>query len=805
VLFFASFTIGTTRAQNDTKYIFKGVLRDSIKGIPLAYANLGLLKTADSTFVQGTTTDLDGSFSLPKVPAGKYLLKISYIGYAPGLIIISAEGTQSVINLGVIMAQQKTNELGGVEVSATKPIYQYAADKKVYNVSQDLSVQNGVATDALQNAPGVWVDMEGNITLRGVANVSIWINDKPSKLDPSALKEYLKQLPANALDRIEVITNPGAKYSASGTGGIINVVTRQKISKNWFLSVGGTYNTLPSYTPWISFVLTDKKFKVNVYANYSKSSWDYTSNSESTVTNGLDSLYSDISQSWYKANNSWAYGYLDLGYEFTTKDELDLWFGGSESWNHSAWEDHNTRHDYQIGQFFNMDTRSDDKGDGYSAYGGLTYTHKFNEKGHKLTMDAYGWQYESNSATNYGKIFSTDVFRDKLRLTDNLTTAKSGILYMAYTYPINDSTSFEAGLNGSVDGGLSQSPTDTSSYPMHGYTYASYLSNNNTTGGRNFDAYASFGSKLWSIDYKIGLRGEYRFNHMNSIAASSNFNREFFNVYPSVFLSYTTKSYHNITASYSRRVVYPNYQLDPFIQYYDEDGTSGGNPNLRPSYTNSFELGYSKYFKSGGSFGLSVYHRFTGKDINTLTNVVYDSYLSRYTLYSTFVNVGQNAFTGAELTLYLQPTKFLNLTLSGNAFYNKIAADFGTYKINREEMSWDGKFSATFYFLKTCQFQLVSNYRSRNLTLQGSTDPLYFVNAALRTDFFKRKLSVSLGMQDIFNWQKQVTVTNLPGYSGTSSIKNISRFTTLGVTLRFGKIEMENQVETGKSTGPKSN
>ena len=262
--------------------MLSGTIQDSISHSALAYANIALLQLSDSAFVNGTTTSETGQFTL-KVDTGSYLMRLSYLGYKTRFVPINIDRKDSTYELGNIYLSNAGTNLDEFEVTAKKPMYAYEGEKKVYNVSEDPSVQGGVATDALQNAPGVYVDMEGNITLRGVSGVEIWLNGKPSRIKAEGLKEFLKQLPANSIEKIEVITNPSARYSAEGTAGVINIVTYEKIKNNKLFSFGYNGSTQTSYSPWVSFVYANDKFSFNTYISAS----EYNSEGTSSYTNPI--------------------------------------------------------------------------------------------------------------------------------------------------------------------------------------------------------------------------------------------------------------------------------------------------------------------------------------------------------------------------------------------------------------------------------------------------------------------------------------------------------------------------------------
>ena len=228
-----------------------GVLVDSSNNNKLPFVNVGLMRAVDSTFVSGTASNESGYFKLEHIPAGKYVFLVSSIGYES---IKKDIDVTSDIDMGVVMMKPGSTRLDDIVIIEKRPLFSNEGEKTLYNVSEDPSVQTGTVSDALQNAPGVEVDVEGNITLRGVSSVEVWINGQPSNLNEENLKTYLQQMPANALERIEVITNPSARYSSNSDGGIINIVTNSKIKKNQFLSFGLRASSAPNASPWVSYV-----------------------------------------------------------------------------------------------------------------------------------------------------------------------------------------------------------------------------------------------------------------------------------------------------------------------------------------------------------------------------------------------------------------------------------------------------------------------------------------------------------------------------------------------------------------------
>ena len=252
----------------------QGTVLDGVTKAPLFYTRISLMENDSSVNeLYMSFTGADGKFTVENVPAGDYVLKANLVGYNTLSLPIHIEASETEKNLGEMLMPRQGKSLKEVTVASTKPVYLMEGEKTLYNVAEDPSIQTGTAADALQNAPGVEVDVEGNITLRGVSSVEIWLNGKPSHLNEESLKEFIKQLPANSLERIEVITNPSARYSAKSDGGIINIVTTSNIKKNSFVSFGIHGSSRPSVGPWVSYVWANEKWSLNLYAGMWYSPW----------------------------------------------------------------------------------------------------------------------------------------------------------------------------------------------------------------------------------------------------------------------------------------------------------------------------------------------------------------------------------------------------------------------------------------------------------------------------------------------------------------------------------------------------
>ena len=410
--------------EGDT-FTIVGVLRDAKTGEFLPYVNLAVLDSVDNEFVKGGISNLDGAFEIMGVPQGGFVLRVSAIGYENYLHPFRVTNNT---NLGTLRINPGVTSLNEVTVAGERPIYAMEGEKVIYNVSEDPSIQTGTTEDALQNAPGVEVDVEGNITLRGVSSVEIWVNDKPSKLTEENLKTYLQTLPANAIARIETITNPSAKY-ATDAEAVINIVTSAHIKSNQFISFGVNGSSQPFVSPWISYMWKKEKWSVNLFVsgrynfrdNHTES-WEMKREKVSE-----DSPFDTV---WYKTDTTDEHNrrlsgnfFANIDYEIDSTSDISFDAGGFYNKNNSfihridgqSFYVADSVLDYQIG-----DTSISRSGFGHF---GIDYTKKFDEKGHNLRIGLNS-RFNRNATDQYYNRFY-DVYYD-LDENRHLLTNMSG-------------------------------------------------------------------------------------------------------------------------------------------------------------------------------------------------------------------------------------------------------------------------------------------------------------------------------------------------------------------------------------------
>lgn len=796
-----------------------GVLRDAKTGEYLPFVNVAVLDSLDGSFIKGGITNMDGQFEISDVPQGPMLLRVSAIGYETFSLPFTVTNNT---NLGVLRVKPGVISLNEVTVTGEKPIYAMDGEKLVYNVSEDPSIQTGTTEDALQNAPGVEVDVEGNITLRGVSSVEIWINDKPSKLTEENLKTYLQTLPANAIASIETITNPSAKYATEAEA-VINIVTSAHIKSNQFVSFGVNGSNQPFVSPWISYMWKKDRLSINLFGSgrYSKRENSVEGWELRRRDGAIEGTYDST---WYKTSsqntvNSSMSGnlFMNIDYEIDSTSDISVDAGGFYNNNRSM----GVRRDEQT--FFMLpvdsllaysigDTTLANSGFGHL---GADYTKKFDENGHNLRI---GLNTRINRNSNdqwYDRFY--DVYKDLDENRYLLTNMRGlgGSLDVRYNRPYSE--------NGELSYGL------RSDYQQYNNDYQRFYSND---GGVNYDSidqlrtYHFVGSDLgvnadvnwtrrwggFTLSTGLGVGNDrVAYDYQSTMPFADKNVLYFWSARPSVHLTYRTEDMHNIKLNYSMRMSHPREEQISTYRRYGEDSYSTGNPNgLKNGFTHNVEAGWQKFFDRFGNIGVEAYGRLSTNEISSLTDSEYDEYLDRIVSYSMPYNMGTSWRYGTSINMTYRPTGFFNVRLFANVYdygyrmqYPRVD-EFGNTEIKTDQndkWSFSVRVNAWAKIFDQYQFTMSANYNSPTISLMSERKARYFLNMGVRSDFFNRKMSVFVNVQDIFNWGAKIGSgsSNTNPYYLTDSTRKMlnSRYISAGVTFRFGKLELEQKAKEG--------
>ena len=773
------------KGKAEIKGTLTGKIVDEISKAPLEYATVSLYEAKDSSLVTGATTDKNGNFSL-SAKVGLYYAKLEFISFQTKTIgDITIDDGKSKVDLGVLELGAGAEDLTEVEIRAEKSSTQIMLDKKVFNVGQDLVNQGGTASDILDNVPSVTVDIEGTVSLRGNENVRILVDGKPSSLVGIGNTDGLKQIPSNMIDRVEVITNPSARYEAEGTVGIINIILKKDKRKG----LNGSFNVSAGYNGLFITPLenTDKvPFSVGtaINLNYRRKDFNFFINTginKRTSPGGgsthqefyrADTFITDYTRQFMRDGLGFN---LRLGadYYITKRDVLTASFlyrpSNDDNYAELKYDDKllSNGNIYPIG----ITLRSDSEAETEANYqGSLNYKKTFEEKGRKFTAD---FRFQDNGETENSLInqFFDSENIPSLTSTPQLAqrsindeSEKSYQLQLDYVHPFKKNGKFEIGYRGTLrtvenDFAVTE---DTSG---NGEFYLIESVSDNFIYDENIQAvYTSIGDKFEKFSYQVGMRYEYADIQTKSVKLDSvnsrTYNSPFF---PSVFLSYDLPNQNAVQFSYSRRVRRPRFrELNPFFSFTDARNRYGGNPNLNPEFTHSLELSHIKYFEKG-TITSAVYYRHTNQTVQRLRRVEIQDNDTITIMQPINLDVSYNY--GLEFTFNAKPTKWLRLNGSFNFFHSILPETVSpfdpTYVLSNDALGWFTNLTAQFDINKTTNAQLRFNYRSPRNSIQGNSKAVYFFDLAASKDVLKGKGTFTLSLNDVFNtrrWRYQTFI-----------------------------------------------
>ena len=799
------FAVGTVEAQTG-RFTLKGNLKDASNGSMMPYTNCVLLHSTDSVFAYGVTSDDNGVFCFKGIAAGSYLLRISCIGYETHWQPVSVQTDK---NLGDIKIALNSTSLNEVQVTASRPLYSADGEKVFYNVNDDPSVQSGNATDALQNAPGVEVDAEGNIKYRGGAEVTIWINNKPSHLKAESLKQYLKSLPAGTLQRIEVIAHPSAKYHTQNC--VVNIVTTAKVKRNELLCIGLNANSKPQVGPWVDYVWSNEKIRFNVFVSGDYDSYKGDASSDSRLLAPDSTLSSIISTKGHSRNRTFNGNFgLDFDYNIDTNTLVNLWLWTTAAHDSSSLTGRTERTEFLSGAgryFYNEDVRN----------------------GSMMANAAFGAMLEKQLDTLGGMLFvdytgtltHNRAFVGTLRTFDSLTALnfdhRRSTRNPSQWHGITADVALPYSKKGEVDFGLMASLAPerknvnetnnglTDSLRSYNYTNGTYELSVYVGAEHHFGRF-TLGASL-SMD-NAWYRLQYPFDH------SGDASKYYLTFSPTFHASYSSESMHNLTFSYTHYVAPPTATQLTRFTVYDYDNYSTGNPNLKNGYTDNLEFGWERYFDHLGSIGVSAWYNSKRNQTGTLTDVAYCDVFGRIVSFSQPFNIGTARNGGIGLNATLRPVNFMNIRFYANLFDDYYRVQYRpnqwaesnmlcySLRLNFWAKLWEHNNSKWFDGL-----QVFTNavYRSRTQTLLAEVDPYFTVDCGISTDLFDRRLSLFLNVNDIFNTVRTGGESINPYHPSISESTLTSRYVSLGLTWRIGRTEMESQQTHGKKPSGRKN
>lgn len=758
-----------------------GQLVDAQTGQVIEYGNVVVLRYADSSMVDGTVSGKDGNFIIQGISFGKYFLKASYIGYSTKTLDSLKINPRTMdLDLGKILLEESSIELGNVVVTGDKQMIINNLDKKVINVDKDLTSTGGTAIDVVQNIPSVNVDIDGNVSFRENQNLTILIDGKPSALLGLSNSDILASLPASSIESVELVTNPSARYDPDGTAGILNFILKKKLDGGVNGNISLTAGTRDKYNGSINlnYKLPGFNFFTSYDTRLSRTENDGNSFRTSTLNNST-SFLSQINNGLFDfgSNN------FTAGLDYMPNDFSTFTFSyrfrkfGFDSDN--LVKNTNLNSLNEISNYFERSSVADRnmRSNNFT----LSYKKTFEIKGQELTSDIiYGDnkmdRNEDMVQTNFNLDLtpSTDPALLQKGLSNN--TNKQWTIQSNYVNPIEGFGRIETGFKTSL-----KDLNSLNDYQNFDYNTSSWIANplRKTDFDYKEQLYAVYGiysNIIGSFQFQIGLRAEQANVDGFEAVSTTSFNKNYFALYPTVHLVQPLPDDQEIQLSYSRRVERPNNrELNPFVDRSDSLNIQYGNPELNPEFINSIELGYSKFFGKT-SLTSSVFYKITNDAISNFTILNEDGVTE-----TTWRNLAKNSSYGIELTASHPLFDWLRLNGSFSYFNTK----FEGQNLSTNDYSWLGKLNTTFMFSKDFNIQVNANYNSPIVTVQGKIKEMFSTDFAVKKDFMDGQLSVTFRVSDIFNTRKMNSETFGTNFFTTSYRKRESRVAYLGISYRL--------------------
>ena len=737
-----------TEAQRPKGMVI-GKVSDAATGTPLDYATVSLFSKKDSSLVTGGITDESGKFAI-ETPFGKYYGKIEFIGFGNKIIDdIQVNPQNQRVMLGEIKLGADSEVLDEIEVRAEKSEIQMALDKRVFNVGKDLANNGGSAADILDNVPSVTVDIEGGVSLRGSENVQILIDGKPSGMVGIGDAGGLRQLPSNLIDKVEVITNPSAKYEAEGTTGIINIVLRKQKKAG----INGSFDFTLGYPT---------NYGVAVNLNYRKNKFNFFTNFGVNFRKGpgegryYQELYDGdttfITEQISERNRGGLSNSIRLGadYNFNDKNILTTSFmyrvSDEQNENTLEYRDFINSLDNPTDLVIRTDEEREDENKLEYV---ISFKRLFTGKGHELNADV---RYQDNNETESSDLIekylnpdgTPNGENDLLQRSANVESESRLVAKLDYTYPFSKEGKFEAGYQGSFreikNDFMVEENNDIQWLTLPDFT------NNFIYDEDIHGIYATYGNKIKRFSYLAGMRLEH--TDIKTLLEQTNESnpRNYTNFFPSVFFTYDLINDNAIQLSYSRRIQRPRFwYLNPFFTFSDRRNFFGGNPNLDPEFTDSYEIGHIKYWEKG-SLTSSLYYRHTTGVIERILFVNEDGTTRRRP-----ENLSTSNSVGFEFTFSYNPAKWLRINGDANFYRNKTEGELDGRVYSSEGNTMRSRITARGTIKKETNIQARLNYRAPRITTQGRTRSMTFLELGASRDVLKKKGTLTLSINDVFN------------------------------------------------------
>ncbi len=798
LLSFTTYSAYSQGPSNEKKYTITGKVIDDELGVPLEYATISIVDVTDPKKITGGVTNAQGEFSID-VAEGTYNIIVEFISYQSKTF--NNRNINDDLNMGTIELGLGSENLDEVVVRAETTQVDIRLDKKIYNIGKDLTTAGGTVSDALNNVPSVTVDIDGTISLRGNENVRILINGKPSAIAGYGSTDVLQQLPADAIEKVEVITSPSARYGAEGTAGILNIILR----KDKTLGFNGSLS-LNAGIPANAGASANVNYRTKNFNIFNTTGYRYF---EAPGNGYFDTKYKNAGADEFdriiedrdmqRLNRNFNF---NLGMEYYLTDRSSI----TGSFFYRAGEDRDKT--TNVSDYFRNQeeafgsTRTERENQDEKDYQfALNYINKLDDEGQKLTAD---FQYENGKENQISKITEIEDYNyidyDGRLFDERITNDEDQTEYLLqadYVLPFGEDSQFEAGYRGNwentvTDYNLFQEDENGDLVLNRELTNVfDYTENVNAL-------YTQYGSKFGDFSFLLGLRLENtqlkgkidseipdaQLEEVFGFPIDTDFDNNYLGLFPTVNVIYELAEDENITLGYNRRINRPRgWFINPFPSRSSNNNIFQGNPNLRPAYSNAFDLGYLKEWEEM-TLTSSIYYQHETDSFERIQQSVEGTNIIR----TIPVNLSTNDRIGAELGLLYNPAKWLRLNGSFNFFQFETQGDFAGKNYDAKNTSWFARFSSKVTLPAKIDWQTNAFYRGASEGVQGTRDGIFSLDLAFSKDVFNDNATLSLNVRDLLNSRKY------SGYTITDEIERYAEFQwRQGQTVNLSLIYRFNQ------------
>lgn len=758
-----------------------GKVIDELTKEPIPYANISVYRTKDSTLVGGGITNENGFFKIENLHPGMFKIKVDFMGYDRFVSTTRITPKNTSVSVGIIKLKPAVLQLGEVEVISDKPLVEFKLDKKVINVDKNIVTSGGNATDILRNTPSVQVDMDGNVLLRGSTNVNILIDGKPSSLVSNDNASILEQIPASTIERIEIITNPSAKYDPEGMAGILNIVTKREKRQGINGLVTLNYGTKMKYGG--TFSINRKVNKTNLFFSYDYKNEDrnwYRDHDRYLYYNS--SLFSHTTISSNKKNNFYSHN-LKGGFDYDFNPRNSIIFTA----NYRVGE--RKSDEKSINKVITSDTISAyydrNEASNYPSQNidlSLGYKKKFDDPDRIFTTDIYYSLGIFNKEENYEQFNYIPIYLTPDQKANYDDKKSNFIIQSDYTHPLDEKTRLDAGLKAYVR-------TTDNNYFFYDYDTLISEFKKDTTLSNHFiysdyiyAVYSTLSHEWKKFSLQAGLRAEETFQHGNQKTTGAVFDRNYFSMFPSFHLSYNLPKDNKLQISYSRRINRPNPRsINPFIDKSDPLTWRKGNPDLKPEYINSYELGHIKDWKKL-SLTSQIFYKSTYNVISRYREVDTSGIITVYPL-----NMSKAESYGLEFTVSSQPAKFMRLMGMFSWFKTTVIGSDGENDLTNSIFSYDAKFNGYFFLSKNLSMQLNGIFYGPSVMAQATRKGFYAIDIGLKKEIWNRKASLSIRLTDVFDTMKFQIITDDPNLKASMKFKRDTQVLYVTFTYKINE------------------